>query len=222
MYTGMDTVNNLYERLEVEDKWSVRYENGFKWWPCGMAQTVEVAGESNKLAFITGYYISVRTEICKVSKMGPNICSLLNGTIMPCASMAGLVYNPDKGVIELCSWILAFEHYREWMERALWAAAALQVHEGETMVNFIGSAGGMGPAVSGHPKKGSARKRAEAYYRAWTGLHLQEAGHRPGSPGICRRPRIGQNPYSALIQLQSAKTACLPISRLLTCPRLSE
>ena len=160
MYTGMDTVNSLYERLEVEDEWSVRYENGFKWWPCRMAQTVEVACESNKLAFMTGYYISVRTEICRVINLGPDVCKFLNRELMPCASLAGLVYNPDKGVIELCSWILVFEHYREWMERALWAAAALQVHEGETMVNFIGSAGGMGPAVSGHPKTGVRKEKS--------------------------------------------------------------
>lgn len=162
MYTGMDTVNSLYERLEVEDEWSVRYENGFKWWPCRMAQTVEVAGESKKLTFTTGYYISIRTEICKASDVGPDVCSFLNGTIMPCASMAGLVYNSEKGVLELCSWILVFEHLREWMETALWAAAALQIHEGETMVDFIGSAGGMGPAVSGHPKTGVRKEKSRA------------------------------------------------------------
>lgn len=131
MYTGMDTVNMLYEMMKVEDEWSVRYENGFKWRPGNRAQTVEVAGESERLIFSTGYYISIRTEICKESNLGSDICRFLNGQIMHHASLAGLVYNPDKGVIELCSWLLVVEPLREWMETALWAAAAWQIYERE-------------------------------------------------------------------------------------------
>jgi len=44
--TGKQAIEWLYhEQLKVDDKWSVRTPNGFKWWADKNAQAVEVLGE---------------------------------------------------------------------------------------------------------------------------------------------------------------------------------
>ena len=129
MYTEMDTVNMLYEMMKVEDEWAVRYENGFKWWPGNRAQTVEVLGEADGPEGERGYYISVRTEKSRVKDLNSSYLHGINILTMPFASMAGPVYNPQEGVVELCSWALIYEHVSGWMGPMLGMAAALQIFE---------------------------------------------------------------------------------------------
>ena len=46
MNTGMKTIEWLFnEQLKVDDKWSVRTPNGFRWWADKNEQTVEVIGQ---------------------------------------------------------------------------------------------------------------------------------------------------------------------------------
>jgi hypothetical protein len=46
MNTGMKTIEWLFsEQLKVDDKWSVRTPNGFRWWVDRNEQTIEVVGQ---------------------------------------------------------------------------------------------------------------------------------------------------------------------------------
>ncbi|MBP6333691.1 MAG: hypothetical protein KA342_09595, partial [Aminivibrio sp.] len=67
MYTGRDTIEWLYgHQFKAGGDWSVRTDNGFRWWPTDRVQTVEVVGEADGPSGERGYYISVRTELFKV------------------------------------------------------------------------------------------------------------------------------------------------------------
>ena len=45
MFTGKTLIDQLYsELLHVEEEWSVKTENGFRWWPFDHAQTIDVIG----------------------------------------------------------------------------------------------------------------------------------------------------------------------------------
>ena len=63
MNTGMKTIEWLFsEQLQVDDKWSVRTPNGFRWWADRNQQTVEVVGQETGPDEEIGYFVSVRTE----------------------------------------------------------------------------------------------------------------------------------------------------------------
>ncbi|NCC58342.1 MAG: hypothetical protein EOM17_12025 [Synergistales bacterium] len=105
MYTGRDTIEWLYgKQLQVDDEWSVITENGFTWWAGDHAQTVEVVGEADGPSDERGYYISIRTELLKVRSLDPDALKAVSLTLMPFASMAGPVFDPRRGTLDLCSW----------------------------------------------------------------------------------------------------------------------
>lgn len=170
MYTGMDTVNRLYEALGVEDEWAVRYENGFKWWPAERAQTVEILGEADGPEGERGFYISIRTEDSPVEELDSHFLQWTNVLKMPFASMAGPVYNPRKGVSEFCSWALVYEHISGWMGPLLAMAAALQVFETQEAEPSCDK-------FTGHPEKG-VRKEPSSIVNVIPGV-VQPAGESP-------------------------------------------
>ncbi|MGI6252806.1 MAG: hypothetical protein ACOYJV_05145 [Aminivibrio sp.] len=161
MYTGMDTVSMLYEMMGVEDEWAVRYENGFKWWPCERAQTVEILGEVDGPEGERGCYISIRMEVFKSESLDPALMKLLNQGIMTCPSLAGLVYNRRKGLMELCSWAPVYEHSSRWMPVLLGMAAGMQLFEADTVCFILENE--KESAESGHPENGIRREVHEIY-----------------------------------------------------------
>lgn len=170
MYAGMDTINMLYEVLGVEDEWSVRYENGFKWWPTERAQTVEILGEADGPEGERGFYISIRTEDCPVEELDSHFLQWTNVFKMPFASMAGPVYNPREGMAEFCSWALVYEYISGWMEPLLAMAAALQVFETREVDPSFDK-------FTGHPEKG-VRKEPNNIVNVIPGV-VQPAGESP-------------------------------------------
>ena len=71
MNTGMKTIEWLFsEQLKVDDKWSVRTPNGFRWWADRNEQTVEVVGQETGPDGEIGYFVSVRTELLRSLHLG--------------------------------------------------------------------------------------------------------------------------------------------------------
>ena len=71
MNTGMKTIEWLFsEQLQVDDKWSVRTPNGFRWWADRNEQTVEVVGQETGPDGEIGYLVSVRTELLRSLHLG--------------------------------------------------------------------------------------------------------------------------------------------------------
>ena len=161
MYTGRDTIEWLYgKQLQVDDEWSVITENGFTWWAGDHAQTVEVVGEADGPSGERGYYISIRTELLKVRSLDPDALKAVSLTLMPFASMAGPVFDPRRGTLDLCSWALVYEGISPWMNVLLSVAAAIQIYEARRLGDNF-SAFGMENAVSAHPQNGIRREHDE-------------------------------------------------------------
>ena len=138
MFTGKTLIDQLYsELLHVEEEWSVKTENGFRWWPFDHAQTIDVIGEANGPDGKKGYFISVRTELVKVPRLDERILNLINRTLMPHASLAGPVYDSKRGILELCSHVLVHEGNSKWIGSLLCLAAELQIYETQTLANTL-------------------------------------------------------------------------------------
>ena len=177
MYTGKNSIDWLYEKqLQVDEEWSVRSENGFKWWPGDHAQTVEIVGEADGPSGERGYYISIRTELYKVRSLDADALTAVNSTLMPLVSMAAPVFDPRRGTLDLCSWALVYEAISPWMNIMLSMASAIQIHEVHKLKdNFF--AFGMENAVSGHPQNGIHKEQDEM--AGLVPLLIQPAGRKP-------------------------------------------
>lgn len=152
MNVGQQTVEWLYsEQLKVDDEWSVRTPRGFKWWAHKHAQTIEVIGEEPGPDGSNGYFISVRTEVLRCITLSDEARSSLNEAIMPCASMAGLVYDERAKSISLTSLVRVHEGIADWMRPIISVAAALQLPEARTLSQMLAPMLGAEAAESGPP-----------------------------------------------------------------------
>jgi hypothetical protein len=96
MNTGMKTIEWLFsEQLQVDDKWSVRTPNGFRWWADRNEQTVEVVGQETGPDKEIDYLVSVRTELLRCLHLGDRELKGMNALLMAFASMAGPVYDQE-------------------------------------------------------------------------------------------------------------------------------
>ena len=77
--TGKETIEWLFnEQLQVDDKWSVRMPNGFRWWADRNEQTVEVLGQETGPDGDIGYFVSVRTELLRSLQLGDHELKAIN------------------------------------------------------------------------------------------------------------------------------------------------
>jgi hypothetical protein len=155
MNTGVNTIEWLYrEQLKVDPEWSVRAPTGFRWWADKNAQTIEVIGEDKGPDGDIGYLISVRTDFLRSVELNERALTAINTVLMPFASMAGAVYNPETRTLSLCSLIRIYDRISGWMNRLISAAAVLQIGEARIMADTMSEMLGAEPAVSGHPENG--------------------------------------------------------------------
>jgi hypothetical protein len=155
MNTGVKTIEWLYrEQLKVDLKWSVRTRKGFRWWADKNAQTIEVIGEDKDPNGNTGYLISVRTDFLCSVELNEDALKAINGVLMPFASMAGPVYDPEMRTLSLCSLLRIYDWTSWWMNRLISVAAVLQIGEARIMGDLMSKMLGAEPAISGHPENG--------------------------------------------------------------------
>ncbi|TVQ40870.1 MAG: hypothetical protein EA370_03050 [Wenzhouxiangella sp.] len=143
------------EQLRVDDRWSVSTPGGFKWWPFSVAQTVEVAGQEQGPDGEMAYYISVRTDLLRKLTASPKVFETLNQTLMPTASMAGLVFDDTTGTLQLASLVRVHGAIAQWMNPLISVAAVCQIHEAATFGPELARALDAEWATSEHPESGA-------------------------------------------------------------------
>lgn len=151
MYTGKQTIDWLFhEQLKVDEEWSVRTENGFRWWADRNAQTIEVVGETPGLNGNTGYFVSVRTELLRELDLDERAATTINSLLMPFASMAGPVYDRETKTLSLCLLVRVHEVIAPWMNPIISVAALLQIDEARRLGTEWAELCNAKEAVSGH------------------------------------------------------------------------
>jgi len=125
MNAGEQTIAWLYdEQLQVDDEWAVRTPGGFRWWADQQAQTIEVIGqEEGGPGGATGYFIAVQTELLRSVELDDARVAELNDVLMLSAAMTGVVYDEDRGLLNLCSLVAVHDDNAEWMRTLIGTAA---------------------------------------------------------------------------------------------------
>ena len=155
MNTGMKTIEWLFnEQLKVDDKWSVRTPNGFRWWADKNEQTVEVIGQETGPDGDIGYLVSVRTELLRSVHLGDRELEGINALLMAFASMAGPVYDQEAKTLSLCSLVRVYDAISEWMNPVISVAAVLQIGEVRIIASELAKVIGAEQAFSGPPQHG--------------------------------------------------------------------
>ncbi len=161
--TGTRTIDWLFEtQLQVDEEWSTRTPNGFKWWADKHAQTIEVIGEvSGGPGGQVGYLVSVRTELLRSVQLSDAALKTINLFFMPTASMAGPVYDQSTQTLSLASLVRVHEDISGWMNPLLSVAATLQLHEAGTIGVSLATALHAEEALSSPPGRGIRPKPDE-------------------------------------------------------------
>ena len=153
MNTGMKTIEWLFSKLQVDDKWSVRTPNGFRWWADRNEQTVEVVGQETGPDGEIGYAVSVRTELLRSLHLGDGELRVIP-ILMGFASMAGPVYDQEAKTLRLCSLVRVHKAISKWMNPLISVAALLQIGEARIMGSLLAKMLNAEEALSGPPHHG--------------------------------------------------------------------
>jgi hypothetical protein len=164
---GEQVLDFLYTtQLQVDDQWAVRAADGFTWWAAENAQVVEIIGEDTSPDAMTGYLVSVRTEMLSGIELTDAALNELNRGPMKFASMAGPVYDSGTGTVSLCTLARVHEEIAEWMGMLLSTAAVLQLAESHFFGAQMAEHQGAHVAVSGHPERGVRQEPDEMIHAA--------------------------------------------------------
>jgi hypothetical protein len=155
MNIGVNTIEWLYsDQLKIDEKWSVKTKNGFKWWADKNAQTIEVIDKETNEDGIECFIISVKTAFLKKVKKNDKTLAAINSLIMPFSAMSGPVYNEEKETLSLCSLVRIHSEIESWMNPLISIAATMQIGEARIMGPEIAKLINAEQNFSSHPKSG--------------------------------------------------------------------
>lgn len=148
---GQDTVNYLFDAMQVDAEWSIREERGGVWWPGEVAQRIWADPPRDGP---TGPVVDVRAETDVIRDVAPSerlahMISVLNTH----ASLSALVYDEDQRSLRYACSMVVHEQNVEWAKQLLSLAIAIQAVDTIIKLEVAEAFGGV-PAVSAHPTSG--------------------------------------------------------------------
>ena len=149
---GRRVVHAIFQRLQIDDEWSVWDANGFTWWGHRFAQRVWT-DDGRESHGVRVYRVSAETEFVETGGTEPDLTFLkvwLTGAIL-----TGLVHDPRSGTIRSRLAAVVHQETVAWVSELLSHATLLQVAEIEMMGEALAGALGLTPARSAHPTAGA-------------------------------------------------------------------
>jgi len=150
---GLKAIGDLYRKLSIDDKWTVKKERGFDWWAGGLVQSISVDKAYDDDGIIL-YKLQARTALLKDFEETKNNLELLSiyGTYSSIASMVRDPNNVNK--IQMVSTIWVHEQiYPQAVEYFTWAAI-IQNIEAHIMADILSEALNAKQDYSAHPSTG--------------------------------------------------------------------
>lgn len=135
MDIGLETVDKLFELLDVDPRWAVRFDRGFTWWIGAVAQTIWA--EETQISVQEGpkARLFVRTDIFRNFDSSEEQAWYLGTAIRPILS--GFARRPDDPTrVGLVSSAYVTEG-REWFARNFAAIAAFQATDARIFVETV-------------------------------------------------------------------------------------
>lgn len=149
---GVELLDLLYDRLMIDEQWSVRRERGFTWWGYRLAQHIEV-GPPVRSHDLDVCVVRIWTEVAREVDPATDPARLLSPLNMH-ATMSALVFDPDSATITACCTAVVHRENIGWLWKILMTAAVLQNATAHSHAHPIAQACNGTPAASNHPISG--------------------------------------------------------------------
>ena len=150
---GQEVIDYAYEQFQIDEKWSIREEHGFKWWAGPLAQSVTV--KESKIDPEFNYFkLQSRTEFLKNINPDQKVYGFL-GEMMRFATLSGLTFNPDDDSrLELVTTMWIHDQIRPLVQFFFLMATVIQNIEAHIMANVFAENLSAEIDVSPHPSSG--------------------------------------------------------------------
>ncbi|WP_374947493.1 hypothetical protein [Agreia sp.] len=229
---GLFMIDMLYERLMVDDEWSMRGPRGFTWWSYRLAQHVE-ASVPVRVGDADVCEIRIWTEL--VNNVDPN-SPAADVVAMPNmqATLSATIWDPNRRTITDYCTAVVHPETADWMAWLLPVAALLQNTAAHSRAHALADALNGTPAESNHPTNGQRPQADELLSAperitgpdgsqrskfigpitravAQTIGRIGLAGFSTDTEFVCELPFSGPRPIAMVIDPEPVETALLEI-----------
>ena len=118
---GIQTVQEIYNSLQVDEEWSIREERGFTWWANQFKQTMW-ADQPIEYDSLDISRVHVETEFLKYPQRSEKIDTQL-AMMMKLSSLSGLIHDPQSGRLKWRCNAFVHEENKDWLMDLLCFAA---------------------------------------------------------------------------------------------------
>ena len=148
---GIQTIQDIYSTMQVDEEWSIKTESGFTWWANQFKQRMwaDELVEDDSLAISR---VHVETEFLKYPKRSENTNYQL-AMMMRLSTMSGLVYDSQSGCLKWRCNAFVHEENKDWLIDLLCLAAIFQLKDAEEM-SLVSEQLGLEHDHSCHPESG--------------------------------------------------------------------
>ncbi|WP_158019427.1 hypothetical protein [Mycolicibacter sinensis] len=149
---GIAVIAELYQKLMIDDEWSVGRSRGFTWWSLRLAQHVEVsqpARRGDREVCTVQIWTDVVDQVAP-EKHPVEILAIANMQ----STLGALVWDPDRRKITLNSTLLVDVHNVAFAVWLLQTVAVTQNAQAHSSAHALAEVVGGFPAESHHPENG--------------------------------------------------------------------
>lgn len=172
---GPDAVRYVYDKMAIDEEWSVWKERSFHWWGYRLRQTVRALAPVREGRFLLTRVV-ICTDFLRDVPDSPRTLELLSALNMS-AVMHSWIWNRSRRKIQLLSVGVVNEETAHWMFHQLAGMAALQCHLAHELAEPWSSVFGARPDWSPHPV-GGFRPQPDDMVRVIDGV-FRPWGERP-------------------------------------------
>ena len=150
---GLEVLDGLYERLMIDDEWSLRWERKFMWWSYRLAQTVEAGPRFEIAPGVGASIIKITTAVARHVTDDPARLAAL-ATVNAMGSLSSLVYDSEGHLLFECCTLTVNDDTVDFGLDLLSAAAVLQNTSAHSRAPAVAEAFGGDPDTSFCPTSG--------------------------------------------------------------------
>lgn len=149
---GLQMLGTLYQKLMIDDQWSIRRERGFTWWGYRLAQHIEV-GPPVRSHGLDRCDLRIWTEVVRDVDPVTDPARTLAAVNLQ-ATLSALVWDSAAATVNECCAVGVHRDNVGWLGNLLTTAAVLQNTAAHSRAHALAEACGGTAAASNHPTNG--------------------------------------------------------------------
>lgn len=153
---GPEILDDLFERLMIDEEWSVRSERSFTWWPYQLAQHVWVTPPREAFGDPT-VTVRVRSDCIRDPAVDDSVVEQMVAFLNMHASLCAYVWDPEARTVTVETSGYFYEGNLPLMP-FFSAAALFSAVEAHAKASFLATALSGQPATTAHPTSGPRPK----------------------------------------------------------------